>query len=171
MRTRIAFLAAAGALSLSACATDGVYAGGDAGLAYNSGLYTSASCWNYGWNNTGFGGPYCGWYDGYFYPGSGTYVYDRYRHPHAWTGSQQQYWTMQARGPNGHRVGLGSSGGVVPPRIGPQSITPVIGSGAGRRGFGPGPARLAGAGRARFGGSAGVRGPMPRAGGASARSR
>jgi hypothetical protein len=173
MRTRIALLAAAG-LSLGACAANGVYAGGDAGLAYNDGLYDPAACWNTGFLNYGFSSPYCGWYDGYFYPGSGNYVYDRYRNRHAWTGPQQQHWTTQARGPNGRTVGLGSSGGVVPPRAARQPMTPNTGAGAGPRGFGPGPARLTGAGRARFGGGrpgAGVRAPTPRVGGGSGRSR
>ena len=48
-------------------------------------------CWRWA-AARGFGSPYYGWYGGYYYPGSGYYVYDRYRHPHRWNGSQQRYW-------------------------------------------------------------------------------
>ena len=44
-------------------------------------------------NNIGY--PYYGWYDNYYYPGTGSYVYDSYRRPHVWSNSQQQYWTSR----------------------------------------------------------------------------
>ena len=47
----------------------------------------------YGSCGYGFGSPYFGWYGDYYYPGSGYYVYDRYRRPHVWTDSQKRYWT------------------------------------------------------------------------------
>jgi len=39
------------------------------------------------------GGSYWGWNDGYYYPGTGYYVYDRYRRPHVWSDSQKRYWS------------------------------------------------------------------------------
>jgi hypothetical protein len=55
----------------------------------------------------------CGWYDGYFYPGVGAFVFDRDHHRHRMTGDQHDYFTRQGRGPDGgRRVGLGSSGGM-----------------------------------------------------------
>jgi len=42
--------------------------------------------------NAGWGDPYWGWYDDYYYPGTGIYVYDRNRHRHAWNDSQRGYW-------------------------------------------------------------------------------
>lgn len=51
---------------------------------YGSGYYGS----RYGY---GYGYPY-GWYNGFYYPGTGFYVYDRYNRPHRWTRSQQRYW-------------------------------------------------------------------------------
>ena len=33
-----------------------------------------------------------GWYNGFFYPGSGTYVYDRKGNRYAWSDEQRQYW-------------------------------------------------------------------------------
>jgi hypothetical protein len=146
MRTSLILLSGMAAISLGACATDGAYAGGGVGLGYDSGYAapyydTAATCWNDGFYNYSYLGPYCGWYDGYFYPGSGNYVYDRDHHAHMWTGSQQQHWTMQAQGANGRTVGLGSSGGVRPPAS----------SGAATRGFGPGPVAIGGSGRSGFG--------------------
>jgi hypothetical protein len=108
MRTRIALLAAAG-LSLGACAANGVYAGGDVGLAYNDAYYDPSACWNYGFSDFGFAGPYCGWYDGYFYPGSGIYVYGRDRQPHIWSDPQKSHWSGQREGWHGSST-LGARG-------------------------------------------------------------
>lgn len=36
--------------------------------------------------------PYWGWYGGYYYPGSGIYVYDRDHHRHRWDGATRDYW-------------------------------------------------------------------------------
>ena len=142
MRTRIVILAAAAAMSLGACASDGAYAGGNVGLGFNDGYYNPAACWNYGFSNYAYLGPYCGWYNGYFYPGSGDYVYDRHHHAYSWTGGQQNYWTTQARSPDGGRtVGLGSSGGAAVPGV----------VGASPSGFGPGPAKIANSAPAGFG--------------------
>jgi hypothetical protein len=54
----------------------------------------------------------CGWYNGLFYPGFGSFVFDRDHHRHEMTSRQHDYFTRQGRGPGGgRRVGLGSSGG------------------------------------------------------------
>ena len=42
-----------------------------------------------------YGSPYYGWYNGYYYPGSGYYVYDSYRRPRLWSDTQQRYWTRR----------------------------------------------------------------------------
>jgi len=39
--------------------------------------------------------PYWGWYDGFYYPGTGIYVYDRQRRPYRWTAGHQDYWTRR----------------------------------------------------------------------------
>lgn len=158
MRTRLAFIIGAAALSVSACASaNGAYGVGYAGGydtpafdCYNNGLYGYSS---YGYDN-------CGWYDGFFYPGFGNFVFDRHHHRHNMTGHQHDYFTRQARGPDGgRRVGLGSSGGVVTPTVSrPQGMP---GNGVGN-GFGgprqrvgsPGAGRGFGGGdRGGFGGS------------------
>ena len=46
-----------------------------------------------GYGGYGYGGydPF-GWYGDYYYPGSGIYVYDRYRNRHRWNDDQRRYW-------------------------------------------------------------------------------
>jgi len=40
----------------------------------------------------GYGGYPYGWYNGYYYPGSGYYVYDRNHHRRQITDAERQYW-------------------------------------------------------------------------------
>lgn len=78
----IALVIAAG-VGASACVDDG--------YGYRHG-YTSVS--------VGVGGaydPYWGWYGDYYYPGTGYYVYDQYRHPRRWTDGERLYWEGRAR--------------------------------------------------------------------------
>ena len=59
-------------LGVAACSDGYGYRGVDAGYAYGAGYY--------------------GWYGDYYYPGSGYYVYDRYRRPLRWSDDQRRYW-------------------------------------------------------------------------------
>lgn len=72
-------LLAVGLVGLGGCATlgDGYYGGVD----YGPGYYGAASL--------GYGS---GWYDGWYYPGGGLYVYDRYGHRRGWNAREQSYW-------------------------------------------------------------------------------
>ena len=36
--------------------------------------------------------PYYGWYDGYYYPGTGYYIYDRYGSRYRWGDRYRNYW-------------------------------------------------------------------------------
>ena len=88
-------LLAAG-LSLGACASDD-YGHGYGGLSVG---YASAGYYDpYSdpWAGGGWGyygsRPYWGWYDNYYYPGSGIYIYDRWRRPHRWSDRHRRYWT------------------------------------------------------------------------------
>ncbi|WP_174297343.1 hypothetical protein [Sphingomonas bacterium] len=81
-----------------------------------------------------FGSPYWGWYGGYYYPGSGIYVYDQYRRPFRWNGSQQRYWQGRSTGRRGgaewrgfdRRGGYaGHSGGPGPTGPGPAGQGPA----------------------------------------------
>jgi len=40
-----------------------------------------------------YGSPYWGWNDGWYYPGTGYYVYDRERRRREWTEAERRYWT------------------------------------------------------------------------------
>lgn len=48
--------------------------------------------------------PYWGWYDGFYYPGAGYYVYDRYRNPYYWNDLQRRYWTERRKDPSVREV-------------------------------------------------------------------
>jgi hypothetical protein len=48
--------------------------------------------------------PYWGWNDGFYYPGSGYYVYDRYRNPYYWNDLQRRYWTARVKDPSAKAV-------------------------------------------------------------------
>jgi hypothetical protein len=116
-RLRLAALAAVAAAGLSACATPFGYGGVSVGNGYYGSNYGYGADYGYGYGggypgygygyNAGYPGygygagypgyglgyaPYWGWYDNYYYPGTGYYVYDRDRHPHRWTDEQQRYW-------------------------------------------------------------------------------
>jgi hypothetical protein len=160
MRTSLALIIGTAALSLSACAgANSAY-----GIGYASGYNTPAfDCYNnglYGYSSYGYDN--CGWYDGFFYPGFGNFVFDRDHHRHEMTGHQHDYFTRQARGPDGgRRVGLGSSGGVVPPTISQPQGIPRNGMSADFGGRGPrvgipgAGSGFGGGGRGGFGGSRG----------------
>ncbi|HMI39699.1 MAG TPA: hypothetical protein VK485_00535 [Sphingomicrobium sp.] len=160
MRTSLALIIGTAALSLSACAD----ANGAYGVGYASGYDSPGfDCYNgpYGYGYGGYSYDNCGWYDGSFYPGFGNFVFDRDHHRHNMTGRQHDYFTRQARGPDGgRRVGLGSSGGVVPPTMSQPQGMPRNGMSSG---FGPGPRvgipgagnGFGGGGRGGFGGSRG----------------
>ncbi|MEO7635483.1 MAG: hypothetical protein ABIS38_07545 [Sphingomicrobium sp.] len=119
MRIPLISMLAAGAIALGGCAYGGLnfgygdpysnygygnsygsqygYSGYNGGYGYNSGYgygggYGYGSPYGYG-SGYGYGSPYSGWYDNYYYPGSGYYVYDSYRRPIRWSDTQQRYWT------------------------------------------------------------------------------
>ena len=50
----------------------------------------------YGYSRYGYS-PYWGWNDGFYYPGTGFYVYDRYRRPYRMTDRQRRYWSDRQR--------------------------------------------------------------------------
>lgn len=84
-------LAFAGGIALSAClyeplstASDDEY--GSYGYGYS---YDDWGSWGY---------PTYGWYDGYYYPGTGDYVYDRYGTRQRWREADRYHWgAMRSR--------------------------------------------------------------------------
>jgi hypothetical protein len=158
MFTRMAILAAAAGLSLAGAAnaapadpqpsySDGY--GYDIDHVYNDGYgYTDAngdtdgngsspgfSCYDNGGYDP-YGNADCGWYNGFFYPGFGSFVFDRDHHRHEMTGRQHDHFARQGRVPGiGPIVGLGS-GGVRRSMSQPQGVART--GGGGRAGFGGG---------------------------------
>ena len=105
MRVPYISLLAAGALALGGCAYDyygygyGPYSGLSLGVGYGGGYYGGYGGYGGGYYG-GYGGYYSswspfGWYDDFYYPGSGIYVYDSYRRPRVWSSSQRSYWTSR----------------------------------------------------------------------------
>src|SRR5690554_8135295 len=39
--------------------------------------------------------PYYGWYDGYYYPGTGYYIYDRSGSRYRWSDRHRRYWEVR----------------------------------------------------------------------------
>lgn len=108
---RTAALAVAAIVGLSACTTPYGYSGIGVGLGnagyydpyyggygYGAGYPRYGYGYGAGYPGYGFGygfNPYWGWNDGFYYPGTGFYVYDVYRNPYRWTDSQRRYWTLR----------------------------------------------------------------------------
>jgi len=72
-------IALAASLSLTACYNDG-YGHSRVSVGYGA-SYPS----------------YYGWYDDFYYPGTGYYVYDRGGHRQRWNDRQSRYWTERQR--------------------------------------------------------------------------
>ena len=57
--------------------------------------------YGYGFANIGFGG---GWYDQYFYPGYGIYIFDRGGRRHAMRDNHRRHWARQRAEYGGHHA-------------------------------------------------------------------
>ncbi|HYE29248.1 MAG TPA: hypothetical protein VEA61_13590, partial [Allosphingosinicella sp.] len=89
IRARTLVLLAAAGLGLAACSYGRGYGYGGVSVGYGGGY-----CDPY-WDDCYGGGyydPWYGWYDGYYYPGWGFFVYDQWRRPHRWNDYQRRYW-------------------------------------------------------------------------------
>jgi hypothetical protein len=106
MRTskiRLAALALVSGITLGGCAYGYDPYGYGGGVSVGYGNYGYGSGYGYGYGPygyydprySGYGGIYgspFGWYGNYYYPGSGIYVYDRYRTRYVWNDRQRRYW-------------------------------------------------------------------------------
>ena len=90
-------LALAATLGLSACYEDG-YGYGGLSVGYGDGYYGSPYYGGYGYNS-----PYYGWYDGFYYPGTGYYVYDRHGSRHRWNDHHRRHWQDRSHNWHGDR--------------------------------------------------------------------
>ena len=105
---RNAAIALVAGVGLAGCAY-GPYGGLGVGVGYGNGYgaygydpyYSGYS--PYGYGSYGYGSPYWGWNDGFYYPGTGYYVYDQYRRPYRWTDAQRNYWEQRRVRFNGTR--------------------------------------------------------------------
>jgi hypothetical protein len=91
----LALLLTAGGLSVAASATPGSNAAYADGYYAGAPYFDQSACWTDGWAGT-FDYPYCGWYNGFFYPGSGAYVYDRNHNRRSLTANEQNHWAARA---------------------------------------------------------------------------
>ena len=104
-RFKAAAIALAASAGLSACTSLGPYGGTNVGVSYGNGYgygspygYGYGSPYGYGYGSpygyaNPYGGyPYYGWYDGYYYPGTGYWVYDPNGGRHPITTKQKNYW-------------------------------------------------------------------------------
>lgn len=96
-----------GVVAASAAALGGCYDDYGYGPAVGYGAGYDGYYDGYGYADGGYYPGYFGWYGGYYYPGSGIYVYDRYRRPIRWNGDQRRYWSGQQRS---YRGGVGNAG-------------------------------------------------------------
>lgn len=122
-KLRLAALALVSGIALSGCAYDmygddygygyGPYGG--VGIGYNGyyGAYGYGG-YPYGYGGYGYGGygydPF-GWYGDYYYPGTGIYVYDRYRTRHVWNDDQRRYWDQRQQWWRNHHTGTTTATG------------------------------------------------------------
>lgn len=98
LNLRTATLALVAGLGLGGCAY-GPYGGLGVGVGYgNAGYYDPYyDSYNDPYYGRGYGYSPYGWYDDFYYPGSGYYVYDSYRRPYHWSDAQRRYWQDRAR--------------------------------------------------------------------------
>ncbi|MBK5265626.1 MAG: peptidase, partial [Alphaproteobacteria bacterium] len=78
---RFAVAGLAGLIALGGCSGYGY-----GGVSVGTGYYGASSYYD-----PGYGG-YYGWYDGFYYPGSGYYVFDRQGHRHRWRDNDRRHW-------------------------------------------------------------------------------
>ena len=91
-RFRGALVALAASAGLAACTSYGPYGGSSVGVGvgYGSGY---GGYGGYGYGSPYYASyPYYGWYDGFYYPGAGYWLYDPWGHRHPITKRQSDYW-------------------------------------------------------------------------------
>ena len=101
LRTAAVLLAAG--VGLGGCASYSPYGyGNGVSIGYGNG-YNDPYYGGYGSRYAAGYSPY-GWYDGFYYPGAGYYVYDQYRNPYYWNDYQRRYWTVRQKDPSVREV-------------------------------------------------------------------
>ncbi|MEO5773098.1 MAG: hypothetical protein ABIQ32_03135 [Sphingomicrobium sp.] len=69
------------------------------GSPYGYGYGDPYGAYGYGspYGGYGYASPYYGWYDDYYYPGTGYYVYGRSGDRYRWSDAQRRYWEQHRR--------------------------------------------------------------------------
>jgi hypothetical protein len=83
-------LAIAAVIALGGCASYGGY--GSTGVSVGVGVGSGYGYDYYDPYYDDYYAPYYGWHDGYYYPGAGYYIYDRYGSRYRWNAYHRQYW-------------------------------------------------------------------------------
>jgi hypothetical protein len=96
-RIRTALVVLAASAGLGACTNLGPYGGVGVGVGSGYGGYGYGSPYGYGYGSPYYGSyynryPSYGWYDGFYYPGRGYWVYDRYGRNYPINQKQSRYW-------------------------------------------------------------------------------
>ena len=76
---------------------DPYYSGYGYGSQYGYGYGSPYGYANYGGYGSGYGYDPFGWYNGYYYPGTGYWVYDRDRHRRRMTDAERAIWRERIR--------------------------------------------------------------------------
>ncbi|RJF85424.1 hypothetical protein [Sphingomonas cavernae] len=84
-RIRTILLALIASAGLAGCAYDDGYGYGGVSVGYGAGYYDP-------WYYDDYYPRRYGWYDGFYYPGTGYYVFDRKGHRHRWSDGHRRYW-------------------------------------------------------------------------------
>lgn len=97
-RLRGALVALAASAGLAACTSYGPYGGSSVGVgvSYGSpyGGYGYGSPYGYGYGSPYYASyPYYGWYDGFYYPGAGYWLYDPWGRRYPITKRHSDYWS------------------------------------------------------------------------------
>ena len=82
-----------GALALGGCGYNDGF--GYSGVSVGTGYYGGGGFYGDGYYGPGGfyqPGAFGGWYNNFYYPGSGIYVYDRGGRRHRWNDGQRRYW-------------------------------------------------------------------------------
>lgn len=98
-RFKSALVALAASAALGACTSYGPYGGTSVGVGVGYGSpygygYGYGSPYGYGYGSPYYAGyPYYGWYDGFYYPGAGYWMYDGWGHHYPITKKHSDYWS------------------------------------------------------------------------------
>lgn len=94
-RIRTALVVLAASAGLGACTNLGPFGGVGVGVGSGYGGYGYGNPYGYGYGSPYYGYnryPTYGWYDGFYYPGRGYWVYDPDGQPHPINDKQKSYW-------------------------------------------------------------------------------